>query len=475
MSLQITNFVLASMTVPISLADIPIVHLHSAAQLPPEGQMDVARTHLTFPHTQTIMYHSEKSLKWMVEMHAFNSDNVLLDTFVYWEPIEGIINRGDAPQDVWWEHWDGRTLAQMFPNLTSYIQGQDSKLVRFEAQMGWSFEFWLKDYWCEHALWEEYFWGNLPFDDGFTLARPAGSGADLDYGAQAGRAVELHVNDDSSIPRFIWGYEVSDRVSVIVDVFNPGAPPDPVPAFTFTPVKGPIPLTVHFTDLSSPGVSSQHIVAWHWEFGDGYTSDEQNPTHIYTFSGALHGIFYPRLTVTTAWPKSASIQSPTPVEGTTLPCTPSIIETYFPAEIYPGQQFMPVIWVKNLGTSGRYYMDMTWGEKTRRVDEQGISELGTVNWRLYYTPESLFQQEFTKTIAIGMIFKTGPVGGEPTSIWSFTTIVRVAEDGDGDGDEDGDGDGTTPPEEGFPWKIVLPVAAVGIGAILLTSGQKPKR
>lgn len=42
------------------------------------------------------------------------------------------------------------------------------------------------------------------------------------------------------------------------------------------------PVTVQFTDLS---FSHFGINSWLWDFGDGLTSDEQNPTHIYTTPG----------------------------------------------------------------------------------------------------------------------------------------------------------------------------------------------
>jgi len=50
--------------------------------------------------------------------------------------------------------------------------------------------------------------------------------------------------------------------------------------FSASPVSGESPLTVQFTDLST-----QDPDQWHWEFGDGDTSDLQNPEHTYTADG----------------------------------------------------------------------------------------------------------------------------------------------------------------------------------------------
>ena len=54
----------------------------------------------------------------------------------------------------------------------------------------------------------------------------------------------------------------------------------PVANFTASPVNGISPLTVQFNDNSSGSPSS-----WLWDFGDGTTSTEQNPTHNYTTAG----------------------------------------------------------------------------------------------------------------------------------------------------------------------------------------------
>ena len=58
----------------------------------------------------------------------------------------------------------------------------------------------------------------------------------------------------------------------------------PIPQFNVNVSSGPAPLTVLFTDSSSGLPTS-----WHWNFGDGTTSDEQNQIHIYEVPG-IYGI-----------------------------------------------------------------------------------------------------------------------------------------------------------------------------------------
>ena len=66
-------------------------------------------------------------------------------------------------------------------------------------------------------------------------------------------------------------------------VFTVTFPASSIPesSFTANPVSGPAALTVKFTDTSSKNPTS-----WRWNFGDGTTSDLQNPfPHTYTISG----------------------------------------------------------------------------------------------------------------------------------------------------------------------------------------------
>lgn len=57
--------------------------------------------------------------------------------------------------------------------------------------------------------------------------------------------------------------------------------PAPMADFTATPTSGFFP-KVQFTDTST---SYGTITEWSWDFGDGYTSTEQNPSHRYNVAG----------------------------------------------------------------------------------------------------------------------------------------------------------------------------------------------
>jgi PKD repeat protein len=94
------------------------------------------------------------------------------------------------------------------------------------------------------------------------------------------------------------------------------APVPPTAQFSATPLVGVMPLTVQFTDQSSPG--TQAITAWSWTFGDGGTSTAANPTHTYT----LAGTYTVTLKVTTTVGSDSDTQTnyitvhPTPVPPT---------------------------------------------------------------------------------------------------------------------------------------------------------------
>ena len=66
--------------------------------------------------------------------------------------------------------------------------------------------------------------------------------------------------------------------NLMIGVKVSGSPP--VAGFSATPLSGNKPLQVAFTDSSTGD-----ITGWSWDFGDGSTSTEQNPSHTYSKPG----------------------------------------------------------------------------------------------------------------------------------------------------------------------------------------------
>ena len=83
----------------------------------------------------------------------------------------------------------------------------------------------------------------------------------------------------------------TDTVSKPVKIFEAAVKP-PKAAFTFSPAKPKPGESVKFTDKSTD--PDGRIASWSWDFGDGSTSTEQNPTHAYANAGS----FTVKLTVT---------------------------------------------------------------------------------------------------------------------------------------------------------------------------------
>jgi PKD repeat protein len=69
---------------------------------------------------------------------------------------------------------------------------------------------------------------------------------------------------------------ITGKVVISADVVIPA----PVAAFSSNVTEGVAPLPVKFTDTSTG-----FPALWAWEFGDGATSSEQNPVHVYTTAG----------------------------------------------------------------------------------------------------------------------------------------------------------------------------------------------
>jgi len=120
---------------------------------------------------------------------------------------------------------------------------------------------------------QSYHWD---FDDGSTSSQqnPTHTFEDIKY-----HYVKLTVTDNAG--------GTSQKTITIYSLGNS----KPVASATADPNSGTIPLTVKFT--SNARDSDGTIESYHWDFDDGYTSSQPNPTH--TFNSA--GTYYVSLTV----------------------------------------------------------------------------------------------------------------------------------------------------------------------------------
>ncbi|HNT08752.1 PKD domain-containing protein, partial [Methanoculleus sp.] len=113
--------------------------------------------------------------------------------------------------------------------------------------------------------------------------------------AAAGEAVlTLSVDPASTVPDI---NRTNNIRTVTVTVTEPGAP---VANFTANVTAGDAPLAVQFTDASTGGPTS-----WSWTFGDGGTSDQQNPVHVYTAAG----VYTVNLTVTNDFGSDSEVKT----------------------------------------------------------------------------------------------------------------------------------------------------------------------
>ncbi len=72
--------------------------------------------------------------------------------------------------------------------------------------------------------------------------------------------------------------ESANQIISDITVYAP-----PVADFSGTPLTGIAPLTVQFTDISTGQIDS-----WSWQFGDGQTSSQQSPQHLYQNAGTYN-------------------------------------------------------------------------------------------------------------------------------------------------------------------------------------------
>ncbi|MFB6286492.1 MAG: PKD domain-containing protein [Candidatus Bipolaricaulia bacterium] len=156
--------------------------------------------------------------------------------------------------------------------------------------------------------------------------------------------------------------------------------------FSFEPTSPNVGQQIQFTDQSSGGGT---IESWQWDFDDGSTSSNQNPTHTYS-SGGTYSV---KLTVEDDRGNTDSVTKQVPVGGGTIT---------FPVRNFPNPAAEQTTFVYDLpdGTSAAtlhvYTLDGRLAHQTSlNVDQSEY------DWNLTDQPEGIYYYRVTATLPSG--------------------------------------------------------------------------
>jgi len=148
----------------------------------------------------------------------------------------------------------------------------------------------------------------------------------------------------------------------------------PVADFTADQTEGPCPLTVQFTDQSTGEITS-----WFWDFGDGETSTEQNPTHTYNSTG------YFTVSLTVTGPGG----SDTETKEDYIHVTESLLYTYAPIlKFNQGERYFPT-YIEDMTNNSDIWEYRPFWPDTNLTEEKEIDTPGELKEYLKDHPNSI--------------------------------------------------------------------------------------
>jgi len=170
------------------------------------------------------------------------------------------------------------------------------------------------------------------------------------------------------------------QVEYLPDPVTATPPPPPVAGFTTnpSPITGDAPLTVQFTDTSIDATT------WSWDFGDGGSANEQNPTHTFMAPGT-YTVILTAINVT-----SADIEQLTVVVGGSGPSTapseaPSQAPCTYPPNIIGKDPVTASQLLINAGFNPSGLADLTTGTKNKvQAQNPDHTQCLTANWTIVY-------------------------------------------------------------------------------------------
>jgi photosystem II stability/assembly factor-like uncharacterized protein len=235
-----------------------------------------SRTGWAAGESGTVLFTEDGGVNWQEKATPFRSmisDIYFLDRMTGWIAYFGgkIFFTGDGGEN--WEmqyfnHSPGLNEFSFVDKNTGWAVGGDGTLLK------WTGNFLLADFYADSTA------GEKPLTVAFTdQSEGAVTGWQWDFGDFKTSAEQnpVHVYDSTGIYTVsltVTGTEGSNgktrRSYVTVTETSPAAD------FMAEPTSGTKPLRIQLTDRSTGA-----ITGWQWDFGDGGTSIEQNPSHTY--------------------------------------------------------------------------------------------------------------------------------------------------------------------------------------------------
>jgi len=195
-----------------------------------------------------------------------------------------------------------------------------------------------------------------------------------------------------------------------VRIFRVGVPPTPTPSgsgsFAAYPESGPAPHQVRFLDYTANGRT------WSWDFGDGGSSDQQYPLHVYNRSG-----LYTVSVTVTDWAGVTSTKTEYHLIRVGDPVTPApTAVAIFSANATVGSAPMAVAFTDASGPAP-YHRWWTFGDGSSSTDANPVHT---------YTKAGTYTVNLTAWTAIGMASTTGTitVGADPRAPVANFTMSR---------------------------------------------------
>ena len=229
------------------------------------------------------------TLKWVknIGIKLYRTPAIASDGTIYIGSYDWNISAVDPNGTVKWRYQTGGKIygaPSIASDGTIYIGSDDTLLYALnpDGTLKWTFDGDGKFYYVSPTIGSDgtiYIGDFIGSDSGKIYAIDPNGSLKWEYATDGRIYNSAAIGSDGTL--YVGSYDT--KFYAFKDVKSP------VASFVAEPISGNASLSVQFTDKSANTPTS-----WSWNFGDGRTSDEQNPLHTYT----AVGIYSVTLTVT---------------------------------------------------------------------------------------------------------------------------------------------------------------------------------